>query len=151
MLAAPEILERRLPLALAVLRMSLGVFLLLWSVEKFVIPETTVSIWKAFYLMEIGNTIPYAIGAVEAAFSLALILGLWRTWVYGLAVVLHGISTLSSWKQLIDPWGLIFDTRPNHLFLAGVPVLAAFVVLFLLRDWDRWSLEGRPGARKVEG
>lgn len=148
MLAAPQILERRLPLALAILRISLGGFLLLWSVEKLVIPETTVSIWESFYRMEIGNTIPYAIGTIEAAFSLALILGRWRTWVYGLAVLLHGISTLSTWKQLIDPWGLIFDTRPNHLFLAGVPVLAAFLALYLLRDWDSWSLDGRRAAIK---
>jgi hypothetical protein len=40
--------------ALAVLRVSLGVFLLLWGVEKFVIPTTTVRIWEKFYGVGLG-------------------------------------------------------------------------------------------------
>jgi putative oxidoreductase len=48
--------------------------------------------------------------------------------------VLHGISTLSSYRQYLDP----FD---NLLFFAAWPMLAACVALFLLRDLDtKWTL-----------
>ena len=133
---------RRLPLATAILRVTLGVFLLLWGIEKLVIPATTVSIWERFYLMQIGLSLPALIGIAEILFALWFLLGFRRRLVYGIAVVLHGISTVSTWKELIDPWGLI-GGRVNHLFLAGVPVLAAFVALYLLREYDLWTVDGR--------
>lgn len=131
--------SRTLALALAILRISLGLFLLIWAVEKFVMPEVTVRIWDAFYFgIDIGPTIPYVIGALETALAVAILIGFQRKWAYGLGTVFHGISTLSTWKQLLSPFG-----GPNHLFVAGVPVLAAFVVLYLLREWDLWTVDGR--------
>ncbi|MBI4502058.1 MAG: DoxX family membrane protein [Gemmatimonadetes bacterium] len=132
---------RTLALALAVLRISLGLFLLLWSLEKFFIPQTTVGIWKGFYLIDIGPSVPYLIGALETVLALAITVGLWRRISYGLGFVLHFVSVAASWKQLIDPWGLVSGGRPNHLFLAGVPVLAGFFTLYLLRDGDLWTLD----------
>ena len=142
---------RRLAVALAILRISLGGFLLLWALEKFFIPQTTVAIWDRFYLIPIGDSLPYVIGALEAILSIAIIVGLWRRWSYGLGLGLHTISVLATWKQLLDPWGLYLNERPQHLFLAGVPVLAAFVVLYMLRDYDVMSLDARRLGVQVEG
>jgi hypothetical protein len=51
-----------------------------------------------------------------------------------LVFVLHGISTLSSYRQYLDP----FD---NLLFFAAWPMLAACFALYSLRDLDtRWTL-----------
>ncbi len=137
---------RTLALALAILRISLGGFLLIWALEKFAVPQGTVGIWKTFYLIPIGPSVPYVIGAVETALAIAIIVGLWRKWSYGIGLVLHAISVAATWKQLIDPWGLYLFERPQHLFLAGVPVLAAFVTLYMLREWDTWTLDGRRAA-----
>lgn len=128
-------------LALALLRVSLALFLLLWGLEKFAIPDTTAGIWRTFYGLQIGAAIVPLIGGLESALAIAIGLGLWRRLSYGLGVILHGISVLSTWRQLMDPWGLLSGGRPNHLFLAGVPVLAAFVALYLLRERDRWTLD----------
>lgn len=134
---------RTMALALAVLRISLGVFLLVWSLEKFFIPQTTVGIWKGFYLIDIGPSVPYVIGALESVLALAITVGLWRRVSYGAGLLLHFVSVAATWKQLVDPWGLLSGGRPNHLFLAGVPVLAAFLALYLLREADVWTLDGR--------
>ena len=40
-----ETLIRTLPRALLVLRVTLGLFLLQWGLEKFIVPENTVGIW----------------------------------------------------------------------------------------------------------
>lgn len=127
--------------ALAVLRVSLGVFLLLWGVEKFVIPTTTVRIWDTFYGVGLGASLVPLVGAVESVLALAIVVGLWRRVSYGLGLLVHAVSVLSSWRQLIDPWGLRSGGSPNHLFLAGVPVLAGFVALYLLRARDGWTLD----------
>jgi len=52
-------------------------------------------------------------------------------------LVLHAVSTLSSFKQYLAP----FD-GPNLLFFAAWPMLAACFALFILRDLDKkWSVE----------
>jgi hypothetical protein len=51
-----------------------------------------------------------------------------KRYTYGLVLVFHGVSTLSSWKQYI--------LEPNLLFFAAWPMLAACIALYLLRDLD---------------
>lgn len=121
--------------ALAILRIGLGVFLLLWSIDKIVVPEVTAGIFEHFYRLPIPVEAAPAIGVAEAILSLAIILGVWKTVTYGLGLAIHAISTLVTLPQLLDPFG------ENHLFIAGIPVLAAFVALFLLRGRDTlWRL-----------
>lgn len=119
--------------ALLVLRLSLGIFLLQWGIEKFVVPGNTPAIWGYFYGFNIPQAMAYVFGIIEIAIALCLFLGLFRTVAYGAATVLHSISVIVSWRQLMDPWG----DPANHLFIASVPVLGGFIALFLLRDWDQ--------------
>lgn len=130
-------LQRRLPIALAVLRATLGLFLALWAVEKIVVPKGTVDIFSSFYGLEITVDMSVWIGAAELVLVAAFLAGFWRRLTYGLAFLFHAVSVASTWQQLLDPIG-----PPNHLFTAGVPVLAGFAALYLLRDWDRWTVDG---------
>ena len=127
--------------ALLVLRITLGLFLLQWGVEKFVVPQNTVVIWGYFYGLNVSQTLGYVFGAVEIAIAGCLFLGLFRTAAYGAALALHAVSVLVSWRQLLDPWG----DAANHLFIASIPVLGALIALFLLRHWDRGILHRGAG------
>jgi putative oxidoreductase len=138
---------RRIALALLILRLSLGIFLLLWGIEKLVIPERTVGIYGKFYGITITTSIAPLLGIAQITLSLALLGGLWRRWSYGLATLLHAYSVTTSWQFLIDPWGLI-GGEVKHLFLAGVPVLAGFVALYMLRELDLWTIDAKRQARK---
>jgi len=135
-----EAFKRALARALFALRITLGLFLLQWGVEKFVVPQNTVAIWSYFYGLNVPQALGYLFGAVEIAVAACLFLGVFRAAAYGAALALHAVSMLVSWRQLVDPWG----NDANHLFIAGVPVLGAFMALFLLRHWDR----GIPRFRK---
>ncbi len=128
-----ETLTRALSAATLALRITLGVFLLQWGVEKFVVPENTVAIWGHFYGLGVSQSLGYLFGAVEVALAVCLFLGAFRTVAYGAALALHAVTVLVSWRQLLDPWG----SPENHLFTASIPVLGAFIALFLLRHWDR--------------
>ncbi len=123
--------------ALLALRVSLGLFLLQWGVEKFVVPENTVAIWGHFYGVDVSPALGYVFGAAEIAIAICLLLGIVRTVAYGAALALHAVTVLVSWRQLVDPWG----DPANHLFIAGVPVLGALIALFLLRHWDHGILD----------
>jgi hypothetical protein len=121
---------------LFILRVGLGVFLLLWSFDKLVAPEGTVKIFAVFYQIPISLSMAYGIGAMEALLSLLIIVGAWKRYTYGIGLGLHAISTVSTWKQLLSPFG------QNHLFVAGIPVLTAFIALYFLRERDTlWALD----------
>ena len=122
--------------ALLALRITLGLFLLQWGVEKFVVPQGNVLVWSYFYGMDVSETLGYVFGALEIAIALCIILGQFRTITYGAALLLHAVTVAVTWRQLIDPWG----DPINHLFTAGIPVLGGFLALFLLRRWDRGIL-----------
>ena len=129
-------------LALLILRITLGIFLVIWAVDKFVNVEPTGHIWQKFYHLQIGASASYVAGALELLLAVAVILGLCRRVVYGAAFVVHAVSTFSTWNQLLNPWAVISGHHVNILFHAAIPVLAGFLVLYLLRDWDKWSLSG---------
>jgi putative oxidoreductase len=132
-----EALARALPRALLALRIMLGLFLLQWGVEKFVVPQSAVAIWGYFYGVNLPQVLGYVFGAVEIAIAACLFLGIFRTPAYGAALVLHAVTVVVSWRQLLDPWG----DPINHLFIASIPVLGALLALFLLRRWDRGVLD----------
>jgi putative oxidoreductase len=132
-----EALAKALRRALLALRITLGIFLLQWGVEKFVVPQNTVAIWGYFYGLDVPQALGYLFGVVEIAIAGCLSLGVFRTTAYGAALALHAITVLVSWRQLLDPWG----DDANHLFIASVPVLGALIALFLLRHWDRGILD----------
>lgn len=131
------------PLTNVLLRIGLGFFLLLWGVDKLVATEGAKGIFSNFYLMDIGVGPVQILGAAEILLGAAIMAGLFRTLSYGLGLAAHGVSTIASWKQLLDPWGLIWGGPNAHLFLAAIPVLAAFIVLFLNRHDTYMTLDAR--------
>ena len=69
-----------------------------------------------------------------------------------IALLVNFVSTAASWRQILDPWGILGLTDGGaHLFLASIVIMAASVVLVLnARDatgaLDRVLRGGRPGA-----
>lgn len=125
--------ESQLQLSLLLLRLSIFLVMAVWTVDKFVNPQHAIAVYEHFYLLPgLGAQIMLIIGIAEGLLLLAFLSGLARTWSYGLVLALHAVSTLSSFRQYLDPF-----EGPNLLFFAAWPMLAACVALFLLRDHDR--------------
>ena len=136
----PPETDRRIAAALLILRFFLGIFLLQWSIEKLILPDAAARIARGFY----GVTLPvegsYALGIAELIVSLALLLGFYRTISYGLALLIHTVTVIVSWRQLFDPWGLA--KVGNHLWISTWPTWGGFAALFLMREWDTWTVDG---------
>ena len=131
--------ERKLQIGLAIIRLSTGVFFLVWSLRKLFQPESTQSIFSTFYF--IGNVSPvvsYVIGAIQTLIILVFMAGLFKTWTYGALLGMHTVSVLSTYERLLNPY-----ERPNTLFWAAVPTLGALVALFLVRDKDQLLTLGK--------
>lgn len=130
--------EKRLAISLLALRIALGLFMLQWGVEKFVVPGTTQAIFRIFYGLDVAGFVPYVIGVVQVALALAFLAGFRPGITYLALLVMHLGTTLVTLPRLLAPWNPV----SNHLFIAGVPVLAGFLALYLLRDWDRYRVGG---------
>ncbi|MFT5171398.1 MAG: putative oxidoreductase, partial [Candidatus Marinamargulisbacteria bacterium] len=73
----------------------------------------------------------FALAVIELFIIIGFLLGYKKRLTYGAVLILHGISTFSSYNQYLSP----FD-KGNLLFFAAWPMLAACVALYLLKDLD---------------
>src|SRR5712692_4854607 len=96
--------DKRAAAALLILRFFLALFLILWSIEKLILPEAATRIAQNFYGVSLPPAVSYALGVAELLISLGLLFGAWRTISYGLALLIHTVTVIVSWRQLLDPW-----------------------------------------------
>jgi uncharacterized membrane protein YkgB len=134
--------DRRIPLALLLLRLSVFLVMLMWTLDKFVRPQHAAAVFESFYAIGgLGNTVIYVIGAVQLLIIIGFVLGYQKRWTYGAVLFFHAVSTLSAFRQYFAPY-----TDSNLLFFAAWPMLAACFALFYLRDLDTmWVLDKRAG------
>lgn len=123
--------DKPLTYGLAAMRLSMGVFFLVWASEKIFAPDIARRVAETFYFTSPSNEALLITGIAQSILILAFMAGLLRFWTYGALLVIHTFSVLSTVPRLIDPF-----TLPNHLFWAGVPLIALLLALFLLRDRD---------------
>ncbi len=129
--------QKTVEFSLLLLRVSVFIVMAMWSLDKLLVPDHAAAVFENFYFITgIGASTLLVIGLAQLAIEVAFVLGLWKFWTYGFVLVTHAISTLSTWKQYLDPFN-------NMLFLAAIPMLAACIALFLLRDQDRMFTLGR--------
>jgi putative oxidoreductase len=139
------LLNRKLAWCLLWLRLGIASVFVMWTADKFVNPEHTAAVFKKFYAFDgLSNTHSYGIGAVQSVFIICFIIGLFRTYSYGLILVLHTISTVSSYKAYLAPW-----TYPHLLFFAAIPMLAACVTLWWLRKYDLFTVDAARAKAKL--
>ena len=130
----------RISVALLVLRLTIFVVMLVWTIDKFVRPAHAASVYEHFYFLHgLGPAIIYSIGVAELLLLIGFVIGFARTLTYGLVLLLHAVSTLSSFHQYLHPY-----EGPNILFFAAWPMLGACFALYYLRDLDtRLSVSNR--------
>jgi putative oxidoreductase len=137
--------RNRIGVALLVLRVTVFVVMLIWTIDKFVRPDHAASVYEHFYFLHgVDRAIIYAIGVAELVLLIGFVIGFAPWLTYGLVLPLHAVSTLSTFRQYLHPF-----EGPNILFFAAWPMLGACFTLYYLRDLDiLWRVGpfGRPRA-----
>jgi putative oxidoreductase len=124
--------RNRVGLALLVLRITVFIVMLVWTTDKFVRPTHAISVYEHFYFLRgLGPAIIYAIAVAELLLLLGFVIGFAPRLTYGLVLLLHAVSTFSSFHQYLHPY-----EGPNILFFAAWPMLSACFTLYYLRDLD---------------
>lgn len=122
--------DRRISVALLLLRLSVFLVMLMWALDKFFNPGHAVEIFKSFYFIGGLSNVPiYIIGAIQLVIFLAFVAGFQKRWTYLLVLFIHSATTFSSFPLYFSPF-------QNLLFFAAWPMLAACFTLYYLRDFD---------------
>jgi len=131
--------QSRLALSLLALRLGVAIVMLVWSVDKLLRPDHAAGVFAAFYAMPgLGESVFYVLGLAQLVLVLTFLAGVAQTVTYGAILLMHTVSTLSSYGQYLAPF-----EGANILFFAAWPMLAACVALFLLRESDSLLRLGR--------
>lgn len=131
---------KRISVALLVLRITIFLVMLVWTMDKFVRPSHAASVYERFYFLRgLGPATMCAIGVVELLILLGFVVGFAPRLTYGAVLLFHTVSTVSSFRQYLHPY-----EGPNILFFAAWPMPGAGCALYYLRDLDTlWSVRGR--------
>lgn len=123
-------LDKKLKFCLFLLRFSIFVVMLFWTLDKFLNPEHAAKIFAHFYFFpNVKQSVLTIIGGLQMLIILAFLFGFFKKYSYAFILVIHTISTFSSYKQYLDPWS-------HLLFFAAWPMLAGCVMLFLFHEED---------------
>ncbi len=123
-----------LPVAVSLFLMRLGVFAVMgiWTLDKILNPAHAAAVFKTFYMVPgLGAAAAVGIGIAQAVVVLCFLAGAFKTVSYSVVLLMHTVSTLSTFGRYLDPW-----SEHNLLFFAAWPMLAALIALFMLRRYD---------------
>lgn len=124
--------DKRLAISLLLLRISVFIVMLVWTLDKFINPEHASAIFKKFYFITIsGNQFMYLIGAIELIILIGFVAGIKKRFTYGAVLLFHAVSTFASFPKYLAPY-----EGANTLFFTAWPMLAACFALYLLREKD---------------
>lgn len=118
--------------SLLLLRLTIGLLLVWWAIDKFRDPAHGQKVADKFYLgVGTGAGFIAVAGALELALGVAVMAGVLRRVTYPALLLVTLATALGVWRSIIDPWGLVLNGSvvlffPSIIIFAGSLVLFAF-------------------------
>ncbi len=130
-------------LALLILRLGLAWFIFLWAAHKIITPKQYQALARNFDGVDASLVQIYALGGVQIAICVLVVLGVLRYFAYGSLLVMHFFTVTRRWEGFLDPFALSERGFPvNRNQVIDLAVLAAFIALVLLIRRDHFSVGG---------
>lgn len=128
--------------SLLFLRVSTGLLMVFWGVDKLVNVEHGIGVSESFYLGFFSAPLLLQAFGVSRSFS-----GSWswrgsRAPSFPALLAITAATALGVWKSIIDPWGWFLEGS-NVLFYPTLIILAASLVLWAFREEDTLALDRR--------
>jgi putative oxidoreductase len=122
----------RSTVTVAVLRVTLGLLMLVWGIDKLHNPSHGMRVSEHFY----GNLLTQlrviqGVGVLQLVLAGFLILGRGLRVAYPALAVVTGTTLLGVWRSVLDPWGWWLG-KTNALFFPSLIIFAAVLVVWAL-------------------
>lgn len=123
--------------SLLLLRISIGLLMVIWGVDKLVNVKHGLTVSQHFYLGAFSSALLLnAFGVVQIALGALVLLGVGRRLTYPFLLAITAVTLLGVWKSIVDPWGWYLKGA-NVLFYPSFIIFAASLVLWAFQDEDR--------------
>jgi putative oxidoreductase len=138
---------------LLLLRISVGLLIVWWGLDKIVDPAHGLAVSDRFYggLLTWPALMPI-FGGVQTLAGLLFMVGLFRRVVDPLVLLLNTASLLGVWRSIVDPWGWYMEGT-NALFFPSLTVFAASLLFLAIHNEETLVLDrrrsGHPGAGRA--
>lgn len=129
-------------ISLALLRISLGLLMVIWGVDKLINPKHGLAVAERFYfgLGALPQLMPW-MGGLQIVLGVLVVAGLARRQAYVVLGAITGMTLIGVWRSVFDPLGLYLEG--NMLFFPSLIIFAGVLVLVAFRDDDRFALDAR--------
>jgi len=133
--------------SLLLLRLSTGIYLMLWGFMKLGAKDKAVGVSEKYYdgLLS-GDIVNYGVGIAEFLIGLLVVLGLFRSIAYAGQLVFYFVGAAAIITSLIDPYGLYIADAARLTFFPSWTLLFASLVLIAFKSDDTMSLDAKRGA-----
>lgn len=133
-------------ISLLLLRLSTGIYLILWGFVKLGAKDMAVSVSDKYYNGLIsGDMINYTLGAAEVLIGLLVVLGLFRSISYLGQLAFYLVGALAIITSLVDPFGAYLASSAKLTFFPSWTLLFASFALIAFKDEDTMSLDSKLG------
>ena len=124
-------MQNKITMPLFLLRLSIFLVMLMWTLDKFIAPQHAAAVYEKFYhLGGLGSSLMWLIAVAELILILLFVVGRFKNITYLAVLLFHAVSTLSSYFKYLDPF------NGNLVFFAAWPMLAGCYLLYIMRDED---------------
>ena len=121
---------------LLLLRVTLGIFLVIWGGDKLVNADHAVAVSEGFYFgLLSGGLVVTVSGIVQILLGLAVILGKFKPVAYTLMLLIYTGTLVAVWKSILDPLELFMDGG-NPVFFSSAIIWAGAYLLWTQRNED---------------
>lgn len=129
--------------SLLLLRLSLGLLMVVWGLDKLVDVEHGMAVSAGFYLNLFSvPALLQAFGLLQVLIGLLIAAGLARRFAYPALLAITATTALGVWKSIVDPWGWFLEGT-NALFHPSLIIFAASLVLWAFREDDTLAVDRR--------
>jgi len=129
-------------LTLLLLRLSTGIYLILWGLVKLVAQSTAVAVSDKYYFGLLNaDLVNYGIGGIEILTGVLVILGLFRGISYAVQAVFYLIGLLAIAPYIIDPFGAYLVEQAKLTFFPSTTLLFASLIVIAFKEFDTMSVD----------
>ena len=131
-------------ISLLLLRLSTGIYLILWGMVKLASKEMAVRVSDTYYngLLS-GDIINYTLGGVQVLIGLLVVLGLFRVIAYFGQLAFYLVGALAIIANLVDPFGAYLASTAKLTFFPSWTLLFASLVIIVFKEDDTLSLDSK--------
>lgn len=118
--------------ALLALRISLGLLMLVWGLDKLVNPAHGMRVAERVYFgLPSPRALMPVLGVAQCALGVLVMLGVRQRVTLTLLAAITGLTLVGVWRSIVDPWGWYLPGTnalffPSLIIFAGTLVLRAF-------------------------